>query len=264
MIANKPSRVAIIGAGSVGSTAAYACTLQGCASEVLLVDIDEKMRDAQVLDLQDCGFVSDTKVRAGSFADAGAADIIVITAGAKQRPGESRPELVGRNRAILASVLKNMQPIQPDAVLLIVANPVDALTSVAQQLSGLPKNQVLGSGTFLDSERLRAALADRLGVAQTAVHAYVIGEHGDSQVVAWGSATVGNTPLLQLPGMAGVNLPELAVSVRDKAQSIIAAKGATHFGIGTCVASLCAAILNDKRHVRPVSHYIPDLDVCIR
>jgi hypothetical protein len=192
-------RVAIIGAGSVGSTCAYALLLRRVVSEILLVDIDTNLLNAQVQDLNDAAFLSNTRIGASTFPEAGQCDLIVVTAGAKQHEGESRRDLIERNYSILGNVIQDMSPIRGDAVLLLVSNPVDVLTDYAQKISGLPKTQVFGSGTFLDSVRLRSALAEqtqvctthqtyfssyhKFQVAYTAVHAYVLGEHGDSQMV---------------------------------------------------------------------------------
>ncbi|TPX59708.1 L-lactate dehydrogenase [Powellomyces hirtus] len=259
-----PAKVAIIGGGgSVGATAAYAILLRKCASEIVLVDLDEAKCKAQVLDLSDAAFLSDTTIRFGTPKEAGQCDIVVITAGAKQRPGETRVDLIDRNKSILESVINSMKPFKKETVLLLVSNPVDVLTFIAQKLSGLPESQVLGSGTFLDSVRLRVELADVLNVAETAVHAYVLGEHGDSQFVAWSAASVGNTPLLNFPAIQKLNRDELANKVKNKAYAIIEAKGATYFGIGAVTALICEAIILDLRHVRPLSHFIPELGVCL-
>jgi L-lactate dehydrogenase len=161
----KTSRIAIIGAGSVGSTCAYALLLRRISAEVLLVDIDSSLLHAQVQDLSDAAFLSNTAIRASTFTEAGQCNIIVVTAGAKQREGETRIDLIDRNHGILESVIQNMRPIRQDAVLLLVSNPVDVLTHFAQRMSGLPKNQVIGSGTFLDSMRLRSALAEQIQVS---------------------------------------------------------------------------------------------------
>jgi L-lactate dehydrogenase len=159
-----PNRIAIIGAGSVGATCAYALLLRRICSQILLVDTDITRLQAQVQDLSDAAFLSSTRVRSATPAEAGQCDIIVITAGAKQREGESRRDLVHRNYAIIRSVIGDMSPIRKDAVLLLVSNPVDVLTYFAQKLSGLPNGQVIGSGTFLDSVRLRSALAEQIQV----------------------------------------------------------------------------------------------------
>ena len=173
-----PSSLAIIGAGNVGASVAYAAVLKKVASEILLVDIDEKRCEAQVLDISDAAFLSNTRIRVGTFKEAGQCDIIVITAGAAQRPGETRMDLVGRNYQILASCISEMKPFKPSTVLILVSNPVDVLTYFAQKLSGLPRSQVLGSGTYLDSARLRQSLSLKLKINENAIHAYVLGEHG--------------------------------------------------------------------------------------
>lgn len=258
-----PHKLAIIGAGSVGAAICYAALLKKVASEILLVDVDTARCEAQVLDISDAAFLSETKVSVGNFKEAGQSDIIVITAGAKQRPGETRVELIDRNYAILKSCIDGMKPFNPEAVILIVSNPVDILTFFAQKLSGLPTNQVFGSGTFLDTARLRLILSEKMNVSETACHAYVLGEHGDSQFVAWSSAHVGTTPLLSYPEMKNENLEAISTAVKNKAYTIINALGFTCHGIGGCAASICESVFNNTRQVRPVSHFIEDLGVCI-
>ncbi|KAI8612375.1 lactate dehydrogenase B [Chytriomyces sp. MP71] len=258
-----PSRIAIIGAGSVGATIAYACVLHKVCSEMLLVDVVAEAARGQVLDLSDAAFLSSVVVREASFAEAGNADVIVITAGAKQRPDESRQSLIDRNQHIMESVLSRMQPIQPNAILLIVANPVDILTVIAQRLSGLPKKQVFGSGTFLDSARLRLRLSQLLNVSETSVHTYVLGEHGDSQFVAWSTASVAGLPLLSFPAIQALDRDALEKEISRKAYEIIKLKGATYFGIGACVASICQCIFLNSRHVRPVSVWVDKYGVCL-
>jgi L-lactate dehydrogenase len=164
MQVSNASRVAIIGAGSVGATCAYALILRRICSEILLVDTDTCRLEAQVQDLADASFLSSTRIRCAMPTEAGQCNIVVVTAGAKQREGESRRDLIDRNYAILESIIRTMSPIRKDAVLLLVSNPVDVLTYFAQKMSGLPKGQVVGSGTFLDSVRLRSALAEQIQV----------------------------------------------------------------------------------------------------
>ncbi|TPX33098.1 L-lactate dehydrogenase [Synchytrium microbalum] len=249
--------------GSVGSTCAYACILRRVAPLLLLVDIDAARCEAEVLDLQDSAFVSESKIKVGTFKEAGQCDIVIITAGAKQRPGETRVELIDRNHAILRSVFQEMSPMNPHTIVIIVANPCDVLTYVAQKISQLPPSQILGSGTMLDSSRLRSSLSNILKVSETAIHAYVMGEHGDSQFVGWSTATVGNTPLLSFPEMQTVDRVKLAADVKNKAYKIIEAKGSTYYGIGGVAASIAESCLFDTRQVRPVSHLLPGLDVCL-
>lgn len=159
------STIAILGAGSVGSAIAQSLLLRRVVADLILVDIDHELCQAQVQDLSDATHLSNVRIKHGNHADAGQADIIIVTAGAKQRPGDTRLDLIDRNLKVLRSVLDGMSPIRPDAILLLIANPVDALTYFAQKMSKLPKNQVLGSGTFLDSIRLRGMLADKLRVS---------------------------------------------------------------------------------------------------
>jgi L-lactate dehydrogenase len=177
--------IAILGCGDVGSTLAYTLILQPICSEVILVDPKKDLLNAQVRDLSDATYRggSGVKVRAGTHLDAGQADIVVITAGAKQKAGESRLSLLSRNLHILESIFASMAPISPHTILLLVANPVDILTYFARKLSGLPEAQVLGTGTSLDSARLRGILAEKAEVAPNSIDAYVLGEHGDSQFV---------------------------------------------------------------------------------
>jgi len=249
------SKVAVIGAGSVGSTIAYALLMREVCSEILLVDIVPEVVNGQVLDLSDSAFLSSTVIRGGTYQEAGQCDVIVITAGAKQNPGESRTELIGRNYNILKSVIGSMQPFNKDAILMLVANPVDVLTSIAQKLSGLPKKQVFGSGTFLDSGRLRLILSKVLGVSELAIHAYVLGEHGDSQFIAWEAAYVGGKRLLDIPAIQALDREQIAKEVAGKAYEIIKLKGATYFGIAACVSSLTQCVLLNQRHIRPLSVY---------
>jgi L-lactate dehydrogenase len=256
-------KIAIVGAGAVGASIAYACILTKVPAEVIMIDIDQHTLEGQVLDLSDVGFLSPVPISAGTIQDAGQCDIIVITAGAKQRPNEPRSALIERNYLILKDVLGGMQPIRQDAILILVSNPVDVLTYIAQQLSGLPRNRVFGSGTFLDSMRLRGELARRLQIHENALHCYVLGEHGDHQFVGWSTANIGCTPLMEHPAMKDVDLAKIEHDVMRKAYEIIERKGATCYGIGGCVASLCDTVLNNRRYVRPVSCWDEKYQVCL-
>ncbi|KAG9196601.1 l-lactate dehydrogenase-like protein [Alternaria panax] len=260
--------IAILGCGDVGSTLAYTLILQPICSEVILVDLKASLLEAQVRDLNDATYRggSGVKVRAGTHKDAGQADIVVITAGAKQKSGESRLSLLSRNLHILESIFGAMAPISPHTILLLVANPVDILTYFARRLSGLPESQVLGTGTSLDSARLRGVLAEKAEVAPNSIDAYVLGEHGDSQFIAWSSATIGTTPLaLALPPntLTSELKDQISSHTRGAAGAIIAAKGCTAYGIGNIAASICKYILFDSRSVRPLSFYQPELGCCL-
>ncbi|KAH7401902.1 l-lactate dehydrogenase-like protein [Phaeosphaeria sp. MPI-PUGE-AT-0046c] len=259
--------IAILGCGDVGATLAYTLILQSTCTEVLIVDPKTSLLLGQVRDLRDATYRSGsgTRIRSGTHAEAGQADIIVVTAGAKQKPGESRLGLLNRNLRILKSICDGMKPINQHSILLLVANPVDVLTFFAQRMSGLPPAQALGTGTSLDSARLRGALAERAEVAPNSIDAYVLGEHGDSQFIAWSSATIGTSPLkLVLEGQLTEDFKaEIAAHTRGAAGEIIAAKGCTAYGIGNIAASICKYILFDSRTVRPLSFYQPDLGCCL-
>ncbi|KAF3009748.1 hypothetical protein E8E13_009401 [Curvularia kusanoi] len=260
------SSIAIVGAGDVGATIAYSLIMNPVASEILLVDPKEEVRDAQIQDLSDATFHTNTstQIRAGTHKEAGQCDIIVFTAGAKQKKGESRTDLIGRNKSILKSAISDMQPFASNTILLLVANPVDIITYFAQQYSSLPKSRVLGSGTFLDSARLRGALASAAGVSASAIDAYVLGEHGESQFVAWSRCTIGGVPLeTALPAGTKVDKQGIAEETKGKAGKIIENKGATNYGIGGVVASLCRTILFDEKEVRPLSVWQEKLGVCL-
>ncbi|KAF2474893.1 l-lactate dehydrogenase-like protein [Lindgomyces ingoldianus] len=259
--------IAILGCGDVGSTLAYTLILNPICSEVILVDPKTALLEAQVRDLSDATYRGNTgtRVRAGTHRDAGQADIVVITAGAKQKIGESRLSLLSRNLHILSSIFKSMAPINPNTILLLVANPVDILTYFAQKMSGLPESQVLGSGTTLDSARLRGVLAQKTEVSPNSIDAYVLGEHGDSQFIAWSSILIGTSPIrLALPDqITPAFKEEIATHTRGAAAAIIASKGCTAYGIGNMAASICKYILFDQRTVRPISFFQPSLGCCL-
>ncbi len=258
------SKIAIIGAGIVGSTTAYALLLKKITAEIILVDINETRCHGEILDLSDAMFFNGTsQVRAGTPQDAAQADIIIITAGKPQNPGESRLDLLKTNKAVIADIFANIKPINPQTIIIIVTNPLDPLTMLAQTLSGLPRNQVFGTGTFLDTLRLRGFIAEKTGVAPGSVNAYVIGEHGDSQCVAWSSAEIAGTPISKLPGMKKKDLDLIAQQVKDKAYEIIQCKGSTSFGIAACVAAMCEAIIFDQKIVMPLSTYVPEYKICL-
>ncbi|RKP25874.1 lactate dehydrogenase B [Syncephalis pseudoplumigaleata] len=256
------AKIAIIGAGAVGAACAYACMLRRVPAELIMVDVVESTLEGQVLDLSDANFLTPMQVSKGTNKEAGQCNVIIITAGVKQRDAnEPRSELImthdmqliERNYKVLKSIIDGMQPIRKDAILMLVSNPVDVLAFLAHKISGLPHSQVIGSGTFLDSMRLRGILAHQLGMSENALHCYVMGEHGDRQFVGWSSASVGCVRLCDHPAMRGVDLDAIEQQVMRKAYDIIERKGATCFGIGACVASLCDTILNDLRDVRPIS-----------
>lgn len=260
----KPSKIAIIGAGSVGSTTAYAILVKNIAAEIVLIDIDQVRCSGEVLDLSDAlSFHRSSDIRIGSANDAKDADIIVIAAGIAQKPDQPRTELVQKNREIITSIMKSITPLNPDAIIVMVTNPVDVMTLHAQSLANIPRNQVIGSGTMLDSKRVGVIIAEMLGVSERSVNAYILGEHGDTQFPAWSSAYVGCVPLLEYPGIDEKKLDALGQSVKNKAYEIIKCKGATFFGIASCVAALCECILFNQRLIVPVSTYLEEFKICL-
>lgn len=257
------SRVAIVGAGAVGASLAYALMFKNICSEILIVDINPEIVRAQVLDLADAACVSHTSIRAATAEEAGQVDIIVVSAGAKQKEGEPRTKLIERNYRVLKNIIGSMQPIRPDAIILMVANPVDILTHIARKLSGLPHNQVIGSGTYLDTTRLRIYLGEIFDVNSQSVNAFVLGEHGDSQMIAWDSATIGGQPLNTFPQWETLDRDAIGKAVSGKAMEIIRLKGATFYGIGACAADLVHTIVLNKKIVHPVSVYVEKYGVTL-
>ncbi|CAM6000198.1 unnamed protein product [Sphagnum balticum] len=260
----KHSKIAIIGAGTVGSTTAYALLLRHITAEVILIDINEVRCHGEILDLSDTvAFDGASKIRSGTAQDAAQADIIIIAAGKAQDPGQTRSDLFATNKKIITDVFTSIKPINPAAIVIMVTNPLDALTALAQSISGLPCTQVFGTGTFLDTLRLRGIIAEKTGVARNSVHAYVIGEHGDAQCVAWSSAEIAGIPLANFPGIEGKSsflADAVAEQTKNIAYEIIACKGSTHFGIAACVARICEAIIFDQKMVMPLSTYIEEYD----
>ena len=260
----KQSKVAIIGAGRVGSTIAYALMLRNSAAEIILVDINKALCAGEVDDLSDAlSFSSSSSVIAATPEQAAQADIIVITAGKAQEPDQDRIALLDANKKIALSITGSLKNINPNAVIIVVSNPVDVITRIVQETGILPKNQIFGSGTMLDTQRLRGLIAKKVNVAEQSVHVYILGEHGDSQFVAWSDADIGGMPIEQFPGLDQAVLNEMALKARQKAYEIIKCKGSTYYGVATCVAAYCENILFNQRRVMPVSTWIEKLSVCL-
>ncbi len=268
------SKIAVIGAGAVGATIAYAAMIRGVARQLALYDINRAKVDAEVLDLNHgLQFVPMATLEGSDdIGVCAGADVVVITAGAKQKPGQTRMELAGANVELCRTLVPQLLKVAPDALLLVVTNPVDVLTYVVQKLSGLPARRVFGSGTVLDSSRLRFLLACHLNVAVQNVHAFIAGEHGDSELPLWSSATVGGIPLLQwaVPGRAQLTEEDrtrIFDNVRNAAYHIIRGKGATNYAIGLATAQILEAVLYDEQRVLPVSSRMEGFlginDVCL-
>ncbi len=253
-------KLAVVGAGSVGAAVAYAATIDRVADEIALYDRDGARAEAEALDLSHgLQFVGGGRVTGGDDIEVcRGADLVVVTAGAAQRPGDSRLDLAAANVAMVRQLLPGLLEVAPEAIYLFVTNPVDIVTFVAQEVSGLPRGRVLGSGTVLDSSRLRHVLAERLGLSVTSIHALVVGEHGDSEIVVWSTATVAGTPLLDVVGPDGrrirfEDLDAIHREVRGAAGRIIAGKGNTNLAIGLATGRIVRAISGDEHAVLPVS-----------
>lgn len=260
----KQSKIAIIGAGRVGSTTAYALMLRNISAEIMLVDIKFELCKGEVDDLSDAlSFSSTSSVYAASPEQAAQADIIVITAGKAQEPDQDRLELVQVNKKIVQSIVESLSPINPNACIIVVSNPVDIMTRLVQESGILPRHHIFGSGTMLDTQRLRGYIAKKANVAEQSVHVYILGEHGDSQFVAWSDADIGGVPIEKFPGISQSELDELAIKTREKAYEIIKCKGSTYYGVATCVSAYCENILFNQKRVIPVSTWVEKLGVCL-
>ncbi|MFY0574853.1 L-lactate dehydrogenase [Cystobacter fuscus] len=268
------SKIAIVGAGAVGATVAYASMIRGVAKNLAIYDVNRAKVDAEVLDLNHgLQFVPMATLEGSDdIGVCAGADVIVITAGAKQKPGQTRMELAEANVALCRTLVPQLLKVAPDALLLLVTNPVDVLTYVVQKLSGLPTGRVLGSGTVLDSSRFRFLLARHLNVAVQNVHAFIAGEHGDSELPLWSSASVGGVPLMQwaVPGRARLSDEDrqrIFDNVRNAAYHVIQGKGATNYAIGLATAQILEALLHNEQRVLPVSSrlegYLGIQDVCM-
>jgi L-lactate dehydrogenase len=261
-------KIGIVGTGLVGSTAAYALVMQGIGRQIVLVDKNEARAQAEAADLLHAvPFAHPLRISAGGYADLAGARVVVISAGVGQRPGETRLQLLERNAAIFRELVPAVCHSAPDAVLVVATNPVDIMTHLAARYAdecGFPVRRVVGSGTMLDTARFRTLLAEHLDVDAHHVHAYVIGEHGDSEVLTWSLVTVGGMPLqdfCKLREICGIEQAhqEIDRQVRQAAYTIIQGKGATYYGVGAALARLVGAILFDQRAILTVSSLVPDL-----
>ncbi|OZI13345.1 L-lactate dehydrogenase [Bacillaceae bacterium SAS-127] len=246
------NKVVLIGTGAVGSSYAFALMNQGISSELVLIDLNEGKTKGDVMDL-DHGVVyapSPMSITFGSYEDCKDAAIVVICAGAAQKPGETRLDLVHKNVKIFETIVGKVMNSGFNGIFLVATNPVDILAYATWKYSGLPKERVIGSGTVLDSARFRSLLGQEFNTAPTSVHAYIIGEHGDSQLPVWSSANISSIPIA--PKLTDERKAEIAVQVRDAAYKIIEAKGATYYGIAMGLAKITKAILQDHQITLPV------------
>lgn len=250
------NKVMIVGTGNVGASIAFALLNQRTAvNEIVLTDIIAKDAEGEAMDLADALAVAPSyvKIRKGTYKDAKDCDVVVITAGAAQRPNETRMGLLKKNVNILKGMVEQIMASGFDGIFLVVTNPMDVLTYYTWKFSGLPYERVIGSGTVLDSARLKQRIASYLNVNPKSVHAYQIGEHGDSEFTAWSLADVGGQKVSEM--LPAATLGDISEFVRGEAYQIIEKKGATYYGIATCVAQILNCILNDEMRVLPVSSY---------
>ncbi len=252
-------KAAIIGCGFVGSAAAFALMQSGLFSELVLIDANAAKAEGEALDISHgLPFARPMDIHAGTYAEIADAAVIIVTAGANQKPGETRLDLVKKNVAIMRGIMDQLRPLNCQGILLIVANPVDILTQAAVRYSGLPENRVIGSGTVLDTARLKYLLGEHLAVDSRSVHAFIIGEHGDSEIAAWSSANISGIPLNSFCEMRGhfdhqAAMHRIAESVKNSAYEIIEKKQATYYGVAMALKRICEAIIRDEKSILPVS-----------
>lgn len=252
-------KIVIVGAGFVGSTTAYTIMLGGLFSEIVIIDIDKNKAEGDALDIaHGVALNKPVKVIAGDYDECKDADIVVITAGANQTPGETRTDLLKRNAGIIKSITENIMKHAPDDIILLtVTNPVDILTYVTYKVSGLPKNQVLGSGTVLDTARLKYLISKKTGIDARNCHTYIIGEHGDSEVAAWSITNIGGMSMQEYCTFTGRclidDLDKMYNEVKNAAYEIISKKGATYYAIAVAVARIVECIAGDENSILTVS-----------
>lgn len=252
-------KCAIIGCGFVGSASAFSLMQSGLFSDLVMIDTNREKAEGEAMDLSHgVPFARPMEITAGGYDDIADCGLVVITAGANQKPGESRLDLVGKNVAIFKQIIPEIKRRGFEGILLIVSNPVDILTYVALKLSGFPPSRVIGSGTVLDTARLKYLLGQRLGVDSRSVHAYIIGEHGDSELAVWSSANVSGVELYRFCELSRhcdyeKSMRELYETVRDSAYEIIQKKGATYYGIAMAVRRIAECIMRDEHSILPVS-----------
>jgi L-lactate dehydrogenase len=248
-------KITIIGAGMVGSTTAYSLIAKDIAEEIALIDTNEKLVRAQVMDLQHgVPFFGFTKVKVGSYEDIRDSQIVVMCAGAAQKEGQTRLDLIKQNSALIREITPKVFEMNPNTIFVIVTNPVDILTYVAIQTEPKHEKQILGTGTLLDSARFRHLLGERLHINPRSIHAYIVGEHGDSELPFWSTAVTGSMSIDECEILSEGEKERIFEEAKNAAYSIIAGKQATYYAIGAGVSHLCNAIINDKRIILPVSH----------
>ena len=271
MINNR--KAAIIGCGFVGASTAFSLMHQGLFSELVLIDVNEEKARGEAMDLSHGRpYVDTSKIYAGSYDDVADCGLIIITAGANQKPDETRLDLVHKNVSIFKSIIPEITRRNSEGILLVVANPVDILTYVTLKLSGFPKNRVFGSGTVLDSARFQYLLSEHLEVDSGSIQAFIIGEHGDSELAVWSAANVSGIPLNHFCELRGYfdhmeSMDRIYQSVRDSAYEIIEKKGATYYGVAMAVCRIAESVIRNEHSIMPISVYLDGLyglhDICL-
>lgn len=249
------NKVTIIGAGMVGSTVAYSLVMQDIVDEIALIDLNEDLVKSQVMDLEhSVPFVGRTDIKVGTYDDCSDSDVTVITCGAAQKPGESRLDLVQKNAAIIKNVVPAVFEKNPNTILVMVTNPVDVLTNLAISLFPDKKDRIMGTGTILDSARFRHLIGKNLDIDSKSIHAYILGEHGDSEFPVWSTATIGNMKLGTCNRISNKEKEDIFEEAKNAAYTIIEGKQSTYYAIGAGCAHLIRSIVRDKKSVLPVSH----------
>lgn len=255
----KKTKISIIGAGFVGSTSAYAIMIAGLASEIVIVDVNHQKAEAEAMDLSHgAAFVKPVLVTAGKIEDTKDSDIIVITAGVGPRPNETRLDIIAKNYQIFKDMIPNLVALSPESILLVVSNPVDVLTYITYKLSGFPAHRVIGSGTVLDTSRLRYVLSNRMIIDARNVHSYVIGEHGDSEIVTWSITDIGGSSIEEYSRNLGFEFNDdikdsIQSEVRNAAYEIINRKGYTNYAVGLSIRRIVEAIVRNEQSILTVS-----------
>lgn len=266
-------KAAIIGCGFVGTSIAFSLVQKGIFSELVLIDANEKKAEGEAMDLSHgLPFTKPMEIKAGGYEDIADCAMIIITAGANQKPGETRLDLVHKNVEIYKSIIPKIVEKNQEATLLIVSNPVDIMTYVALKLSGYPSHKVIGSGTVLDTARLKNLLSRHLDVDSRSIHAFIIGEHGDSELAVWSAANVSGIPLNHFCELRGYfdhmeSMDRIYQSVRDSAYEIIEKKGATYYGVAMAVCRIAESVIRNEHSIMPISVYLDGLyglhDICL-
>ncbi|WP_026881212.1 L-lactate dehydrogenase [Clostridium akagii] len=253
------TKISIIGAGFVGSSTAFALMIGGLAAEIVIVDINKDKSEGEAMDLaHGASFVKPLEIKAGDYKDTANSDIVIITAGAAQKPGETRLDLISKNYKIMGSIVPEVVKYSPNSILLVVSNPVDILTYIVYKLSGFPKERVLGSGTVLDTSRLKFMLSEHFNIDSRNIHTYIMGEHGDSEIATWSITSIAGMDVndyckISCNQCEGIKNLHIEDEVKNAAYEIIKRKGATYYAVALAITRIVEAILGDEHSILTVS-----------